>query len=594
MLANLPELPVVTASPSVGDPVDFEHLEEIVGYLDADQEYPGWRDVVAAIRAVNCGTEEQRHTLAFAWSRGELSTPPKTPARYSDDDAIERVWETMPPRKDGTGVGYGTILHAARIAGYEGDSAVSRPGSVIFANFDGAAFLARANDKGEGPPPGYQPPLSWAQLKVSPYLPPEYVVPDLVLRDHPSLLYGDGGVGKTVLLEHIGVTLAAATVIPDLTLFGLKIIPMPALLVLAEDGFGESKKRIQTICNSLGVNDTDIPLHVRCIQDYKSLDASLAHVSDDGVWTKGPFMDWFRWDLKTIGSCFVGLDTISDIATLTERERLPINVLGKKILSPLCHEFKASMVVTAHPSKAAMNDETWYSGSTGYKSAFRLLATLKRTDGLASKSPGRQWGGLKANYGPDDKMVNLMLIGNTLHNVDEAEIKKLDTDTRTLVLDALFAMIDPPRNRRIVKGNGNGLKVSAVVGEVKDRTGVKLTVKKVREHLEELERAGTINYVSSSNNDKSIKCGWCRPSMNDFSYDDVLAAFMHLGNPVPQSSKVVAGQLVADGKATSVKDAVERLEKNAHGIFKDCVAQGTGASLMWVHPPEDAADASSW
>src|SRR5205085_1567013 len=123
VLAGLPPSPsreVKSATSSaVRTPVSREHLRTLLGYLDADAPYPTWRDTVAAIRAtpvVNDEDENERRQIALAFSRGTLDRTNRfkdtSPSRYTSDEAVLTVFDSMPPRENG--VGFGTIHHAAK------------------------------------------------------------------------------------------------------------------------------------------------------------------------------------------------------------------------------------------------------------------------------------------------------------------------------------------------------------------------------------------------------------------------------------------------------------------------------------------------
>ena len=116
------------ASVSAGLPVAEEVLREALSYVDPDAERDGWRDIVAAIRAANIVGDNANATpnaeqIALEWSRGELDYLKRyyevPPSRYTNDDDVLQVFNTMPPRNGGITVG--TLFERARRAGWKGN-----------------------------------------------------------------------------------------------------------------------------------------------------------------------------------------------------------------------------------------------------------------------------------------------------------------------------------------------------------------------------------------------------------------------------------------------------------------------------------------
>jgi putative DNA primase/helicase len=109
-------------SAATGEPVPIDHLRKLLSYIDPGCDRDAWRNVVAGCCACNVpdAGEEQVAELVCEWSRGDLHGG-KQPANYSGDDEVREVQRTMPPKAGG--VGYGTVLTAARAGGYDGPPA---------------------------------------------------------------------------------------------------------------------------------------------------------------------------------------------------------------------------------------------------------------------------------------------------------------------------------------------------------------------------------------------------------------------------------------------------------------------------------------
>lgn len=367
------------------------------------------------------------------------------------------------------------------------------------ATIDAAAPKAR---KGEAEAPAYPAPLSGAELVAGKaqglFKRAEYALGQFILYRHVNLLSGNGGVGKSILSTQVAGGLAS----PRDVVLGLDVRRhMPALVMLAEDDYGEALARVEATCALLDVRLADLPVKLWCLPGR---DVSIARVADDGSWEPGPFMAPLRAELTRIGEpCYLVLDTVSDVAQLNEVLRPPVNTFCKVVLGGLCQDFGTTITLNAHPSKAAMSDGTGYAGTTAWHNSVRSRSSLEAPGG-----DRRLLKIMKANYGSAAE-IDLFYAGLTFRTAGDVEVQKLQSDTRTLVLDALLAMLG--RGLRVVKANGQGLKAEDVGKEVRDRAGPKLTAQQVRAELDDLERAGLLAYRRHNNNDKSQVSGYCRP-----------------------------------------------------------------------------------
>jgi RecA-family ATPase len=267
---------------------------------------------------------------------------------------------------------------------------------------------------------------------------------------------------------------------------------------LAEDDNGETKARLEAICSALNVSLSKLPIHFWCLPGH---DVTLAAVADNGSWTPGPFWEPLRARLREIGPCFLGLDTVSDVALLDETKRLPVNTLCKQVFAGLCREFDVTILANAHPSKASMNDGTGYSGSTAWNNAVRNRLTFEREK---EGGPARLLKVAKYNYGPEPEL-RLYLNGRTFATA--AEAGRTPQQERAGVLEAALRILD--NGTAIVRGNGSGQKPKDVAEVVVENSGFRLTSAQVLAHLNALEREGVLQYRDSDKN-KHSKAGFRR------------------------------------------------------------------------------------
>jgi hypothetical protein len=114
------------AAIGAGLPVNEKVLRSALSYLDPDAERDEWRNVVAGIRAALLVEDEQgdeAQRIALEWSRGELDRLGRytvsPPSRYTGDDDVLAVFESMTPKPGGITVG--TIFDEAMEAGWKGN-----------------------------------------------------------------------------------------------------------------------------------------------------------------------------------------------------------------------------------------------------------------------------------------------------------------------------------------------------------------------------------------------------------------------------------------------------------------------------------------
>lgn len=250
----------------------------------------------------------------------------------------------------------------------------------------------------------FEPPQPLAELMAATYPATEWAWDKFILKGEVNLLYGDGGIGKSLLALYLGVAVAAGR-----PLFGTATTQMPMLGLFAEDGPSQVQQRVTTILIELGLGAKgDLPVKLWC---QPKEDTLLARIDDTGVVTELPRLAALRAELSENGRpTLIIIDSLADVFAFNESLRLPVNAALKRVLGGLCREFGATALVLAHPSKASMMDGTNYSGSTAFNNAVRQRLTLelaKRDAGVFTDGPPpRILSVAKSNYGPPaEKML---------------------------------------------------------------------------------------------------------------------------------------------------------------------------------------------
>ena len=239
-------------------------------------------------------------------------------------------------------------------------------------------------------------PLDWERLESEEPPKREWALEHWLPRHHTSLLAGRGGIGKTLLAQHLGTAMALGrNYIDEIQK------PLSVLLWAGEDDPGELHRRQIPICHHFGV-----PLSALrnsfFVQSYESEDITLAG-QVFGSMAPTQMMKELTEQVQDYSVDYVFLDNIARIYGGNENDRHQVT----QFLAWLTAACKpAGVCVLGHPSKGAQSE---YSGSTAWEGAVR--ARLYLSDRLPDKpidddeppdETVRYLSRRKSNYSPND------------------------------------------------------------------------------------------------------------------------------------------------------------------------------------------------
>ena len=337
----------------------------------------------------------------------------------------------------------------------------------------------------------YQRATPLVDLMATAFPPTEWVLEDFVLKGEVNLLYGDGGVGKSLLALYLGIAVAAGK-----PLFSVGTTHMPVLVLFAEDGPGQVKQRAETALIEMGLDHHgDLRMRLWCAP---AGEVTLAQIADDGVVKELPRLRALRDELALLGTpALVILDSFADLFALNENLRLPVNAALKQVLGGLCRDFGATVLVLAHPSKASIVDGHKYSGSTAFNNGVRQRINLELVkDGSELLTTGplpRRLSVEKSNYGARAEKT-LFYWGTSIRELPQGPVMTED-DIKEAVLRAVLDMID--RGICVVRGTGSGQKPADVAKAIREKLGPSLSPQQVRDCLNSLERDEILAYRRS-------------------------------------------------------------------------------------------------
>ena len=242
-------------------------------------------------------------------------------------------------------------------------------------------------------PPPFIDWVSGAELCGQPP-PREWLVPGIIPQNTVSLLYGDGGTGKSL----VALQLAISTVLGRLWLNKMPT-PGPVIYFSAEDDRHELHRRIDAICRLDGATSGD--LGRLCIADMAGKDALLATISKKtGALSSSPVFRTLEEYANAIRPKLIVLDTLADIFPGNENDRAQVrHFVG--LLRGLAIRHRCAVLTLAHPSLSGMATGTGASGSTAWNNSVRSRLYFERikSEGYESDPDARRLKVMKNNYG---------------------------------------------------------------------------------------------------------------------------------------------------------------------------------------------------
>jgi RecA-family ATPase len=246
--------------------------------------------------------------------------------------------------------------------------------------------------------------------------PPErrWVVDDWIVEGAVNSLYGDGGLGKTLLAQQL-----ACSVSMGVNWLGLPTTQGSVLAVLCEDEEGELHRRHNDIKAAMGFPIGN-PFSEVWLWPRVGFDNILVRWDRDGKPAMGPFSERLRAFILAERPAFLILDTLADIYGGNEIDRSQVNYFVKTILGGLIKELAAqgsplTILLLGHPSVAGKSDGRGFSGSSAWNNSVRSRLYLSRPEEGGNDERVLTRG--KANYAKsgDETAVRLFFADGVLH-----------------------------------------------------------------------------------------------------------------------------------------------------------------------------------
>ena len=340
-LTALPSKPVeIKRAEVVGIPDTSENVALVAAMLakiDPDLDYPHWRNLIWAIASTG---------LSSGYDLVRQSSKAGGKWNAKADEALDRVWNSYNPDRENA-VGFGTLVHHARLAGYTG----LIPGEV--GKFDKLDF------------PTGQPPAAIRARGLVTQLasniepePVDWLVEGAIPLGMMVVIGGQPGMGKSQIAISLAAAITTGTGLPD----GSKFTGTGSVVILA--------------------NEDDAAHTIRPRLDAASADITKVHIVE-GVAREGKQVDLFQLDTD-IAALRIKTEEIGDVRLIIIDP--PSAYLGPKVdaykesdvrrvlapLTQLAHDTGALVLLVVHLNKRSDGGaQQRFGGSTAWIAAPR-------------------------------------------------------------------------------------------------------------------------------------------------------------------------------------------------------------------------------
>lgn len=206
------------------------------------------------------------------------------------------------------------------------------------------------------------------ELIAEPAAPREWTVAGWIPHKQVTLVYGDGGTGKTTLLMQLAMVASQGG-----RWFGHAVQKRKVLFVTAEDEMSEMQFRFQQMSRLLG---TDLPdLTVVSLADLESCE--LMGI-DGSVLRATGLLDGLCGLVRAHGADMVMLDPIADMFGGNEIDKRQVTKFMRTIRKRLAFDLGCTVVVAGHPSSDGLRRGTGESGSKAWSNSSRSRCYFSR------------------------------------------------------------------------------------------------------------------------------------------------------------------------------------------------------------------------
>jgi RecA-family ATPase len=292
-------------------------------------------------------------------------------------------------------------------------------------------------EQGNGADKPMSLPLPYVDLTAE-LKPREWLVPNRIPSRNVSLMSGEGGLGKSLLLMQL-----AGAVVFRLPWIGT--VPAqqgPVLFMSCEEEADEVNRRMEDVARDLGRTRKDMEDAKLRVLSFAGLDAVLANPHPDRFYSmeSSPLYWQLREEMIALRPKLFVIDTVADVFAGNEIARSQTRQFIT-MLRALAINNDCAVVIAAHPSLEGIKSDSGLSGSTGWHNSVRARMYFKATPGEDTSLRVLEF--RKNNYGPISESILLRwregvyVVEPGSFDPDSAEqvLKRLEVENK---IDQLF------------------------------------------------------------------------------------------------------------------------------------------------------------
>jgi len=247
-----------------------------------------------------------------------------------------------------------------------------RPAGATIHPLDAAKLLrerlAGANPAAPSPGLVLIDPTTW----TSPAPARRWTVPDWIPQGSVSSLYGDGGIGKSLLAQQLLTSVAT-----HLQWCGLDVAAGRAIGFFCEDDAGELQRRQEAINHQAGIGMGDLG-RLRLVSRVGHDNALIHFEGSHAALT--PLYRELSAECERFKPGLIVVDTAADTFPDNENDRAKVRTYLQTCLGSLARDHDCAVVLCAHPSVAGLTSGRGDGGSTGWNNTVRSRLYLHRPD----------------------------------------------------------------------------------------------------------------------------------------------------------------------------------------------------------------------
>ena len=279
-------------------------------------------------------------------------------------------------------------------------------------------------------------PTKWEGIQPEPL---QWEVEGWIPRNEVTLLYGDGGIGKTLLIHQYATCAATGR-----SWLGQKTRPARVLCFFCEDSEKELHRRQTAINRIVGVTHADLSnLRIASRKHEDNLftlwDRNTGAMKRQAVWER------LLADALEFRADVVIIDTIADTYSGSEIDRAQVSAFVKSCLGRLAFEIGGSVIALGHPSQAGSQSGSGTSGSTAWSNSARSRLFMKYP-GKTDRGDFRELEGKKSNYGPKGNTLKIRwhagafeAISSSAQSIGAEQLPQTDDAAEKAVVGALVS-----------------------------------------------------------------------------------------------------------------------------------------------------------